>query len=67
MRSGNSERPPAGSVIRGKAATISARKVEEGKPKNPKRVCRVFSKDVTVSMKSGKSTGSTRKRTGVKK
>ena len=66
-RSNNTERLPADSVIRGKAATISASKVEGGKQRNPKRVCRVFSNDVTISMKASNSTGSARKKTGSKR
>jgi len=66
-RSNNVERPPAGSVIRGKAATISARKVEGGKPRNPKRVCRVFFKDVTVSMKNSKPASSAKKKSSSKR
>ncbi|MBR2781016.1 MAG: hypothetical protein IKD81_06335 [Eubacteriaceae bacterium] len=66
-RSNNAERPPAGSVIRGKTATISARKVDDGKPRNPKRVCKVFSKDVTVSMKNGRPASSAKKKSSSKK
>ena len=56
-RADNTERPAAGSVLKGDSATISARGIpREGQSsKSPKRREAVFKDDVTISMSGGGS------------
>ncbi len=54
--SGNPERPPAGSTVKGSSATISSRKTTYlGPADKPKRTKGVFEDDVTINIKKGKT------------
>jgi len=54
-RTGNYERPRAGSVLHGDTATISARTIRDKVPKNPKRDRSTFERDVTIDLRRRKT------------
>ena len=57
----NPERPPVGSTIKGRSATISSRKVNHlGPADTPKRTKGVFEDDVTINIKQANGSAKTK-------